>query len=191
MGERPFSIFERWNARENAEWWETSKTQCNSFPANIIELLFSYEEALGNDAERGSKSRPKWFDSIEKRIMMLNLYPFGTENGDALISMFNKLVVDTNFTERESYTTEWKVRRHFVKLMRDFIFTYIKPKCIICLGRTTISDFTSGEFHEPREGYYESNEYKNIIGVSRRGNWAERAREVGKTAAKIVSEAEK
>lgn len=163
MGERPFSIFQRWNARKNGEWWEIEKKRCNSFPANIIELLFSYEETLGKDIGHILKTPHKWVDHIEKKIMVLNLYPFGTNYSKELQSIFKRIIDDPNFTERDAYTaecTEWDVRKHFVKLMRDFIFTYIKPKSIICLGVSTISDFTYGEYHKLSGGLYESNENK-------------------------------
>ena len=189
MGERPFSIFQRWNARENGEWWEIEKERCNDFPANVIELLFSYEEALGKNAERGTKSSPKWFNGFEEKIMVLNLYPFGTNHSKELQSIFKRIIDDPNFTERDAYTaecTEWDVRKHFVKLMRDFIFTYIKPKSIICLGVSTISDFTYGEYHKLSGGLYESNENKKIIGINRRGNWTTRAKEAGKKVAELV-----
>jgi hypothetical protein len=189
MGERPFSIFQRWNARKNGEWWEIEKKRCNRFPANIIELLFSYEEALGKDIGHVLKTPHKWVDHIEKKIMVLNLYPFGTKHGKELQSMFKKMIDDSNFTERDAYTaecTEWDVRKHFVKLMRDFIFTYIKPKSIVCLGVSTISDFTYGEYHKLSGGLYESNENKKIIGINRRGNWTTRAKEAGKKVAELV-----
>ena len=81
MGERPFSIFQRWNARENGEWWEIEKERCNDFPANVIELLFSYEEALGENAERGTKSSPKWFNGFEdkKRCVSCSMYGMGCQ----------------------------------------------------------------------------------------------------------------
>ena len=192
MGERPFSIFQRWNARKNGEWWEIEKKRCNDFPANVIELLFSYAKASGENAERGTKSSPKWFNGFEKKIMVLNLYPFGTNNGKELQSMFKKMIDDSNFTERNAYPAEckeWDIRKHFVKLMRDFIFTYIKPKCIVCLGKSTISDFTYREFQDLSGGLYESNKDKKIIGINRRGNWTKRAKEAGKKAAEIVSKA--
>ena len=192
MGERPFSIFQRRNARKNGEWWEIEKKRCNDFPANIIELLFSYEEASEEKAERGTKSSPKWFNGFEKKIMVLNLYPFGTNNGKELQSMFKKMINDSNFTERNAYPAEckeWDIRKHFVKLMRDFIFTYIEPKCIVCLGKSTISDFTYGEYDNLSEGLYESKKDKKIIGINRRGNWTKRAKEAGKKAAEIVSKA--
>jgi hypothetical protein len=71
MGERPFSIFQRWNARKNGEWWEIEKKRCNRFPANIIELLFSYEEALGKDIGHVLKTPHKWVDHIEKKSWCL------------------------------------------------------------------------------------------------------------------------
>ena len=192
MGERPFSIFQRWNARKNGEWWEIEKKRCNDFPANIIELLFSYEKVLRKDVEHILKTPHKWVGHIEKKIMVLNLYPFGTKDGKKLQSMFKKMIDDSDFTERNAYPaecTEWDIRKHFVKLMRDFIFTYIKPKCIVCLGKSTISDFTYREFQDLSGGLYESNKDKKIIGINRRGNWTKRAKEAGKKAAEIVSKA--
>lgn len=192
MGERPFSIFQRWNARKNGEWWEIEKKRCNDFPANIIELLFSYEKVLRKDVEHILKTPHKWVGHIEKKIMVLNLYPFGTKDGKKLQSMFKKMIDDSDFTERNAYPaecTEWDIRKHFVKLMCDFIFTYIEPKCIVCLGKSTISDFTYGEYDNLSEGLYESKKDKKIIGINRSGNWTKRAKEAGKKAAKIVREA--
>ena len=106
--------------------------------------------------------------------------------------MFKKMINDSNFTERNAYPAEckeWDIRKHFVKLMRDFIFTYIEPKCIVCLGKSTISDFTYGEYDNLSEGLYESKKDKKIIGINRRGNWTKRAKEAGKKAAEIVSKA--
>ena len=70
--------------------------------------------------------------------------------------------------------------------MRDFIFTYIKPKCVVCLGKSTISDFTYDKYHELSDGLYESKENKNIIGINRRGNWTTRAKEAGEKVAELV-----
>lgn len=189
MGERPFSIFQRWNARENGEWWEIKKKRCNSFPANIIELLFSYEEALGKDIGHVLKTPHKWVDHIEKKIMVLNLYPFGTKDGKKLQSMFKKMIDDSNFTKIDACPAvrkEKDIRQHFVELMRDFINTKIEPKCIVCLGVSTISDFTDRKYHKLSGGLYESKENKKIIGINRRGNWTKRAKEAGKKVAELV-----
>ena len=190
MGERPFSLLKFGNARKEAEWWDCSKPQTKGreYLARTIELLFSYKEALGKDINCNDKSRPECFRNIEKEIMVLNLYPFGTCNSEELCSMFRKIVTDPNFVYKDSYMTEWELRRHFIKIMRDFIFNSVKPKCIICLGKGTISDFTYGEFEEEKEGYYISKKNKNVIGFSRKGAWEKRAKEVGKKVAEIVKQ---
>jgi|GEM_PF-707839 hypothetical protein len=189
MGERPFSLFKFGNTRKEAKWWDRSKPQTkgHGYLTNTIELLFSYEEALGKGINCNDKSRPEWACNIEKEIMVLNLYPFGTHKSKDLRSMFRKIVTDPDFVYRDSYTTEWKLRRHFIKIMRDFIFNSVKPKCIICLGKETISDFTYREFEEKKD-YYVSEKHKNVIGFSRKGSWEKRAKEVGKKAAEIVKQ---
>ena len=192
MGERPFSIFQRWNARKNGEWWEIEKKQCNWFPANVIELLFSYEEASEKDIRDVLKTPHKWVGHIEKKIMVLNLYPFGTKDGKKLQYMFKRMIGDPNFTKIDACPAvrkERDIRQYFVELIRDFIFTHIEPKCIVCLGVSTISDFTDKKYHKLSGGLYVSNEDKKIIGINRRGNWTKRAKEAGKKAAEIVRKA--
>ncbi|MBB1538412.1 MAG: hypothetical protein HG458_003730, partial [Prevotella sp.] len=79
-------------------------------------------------------------------------------------------------------------RRHFVYMLHQFIEQYVKPKCIVCLGKQTISDYTYGEDkeYEDEKGLYYSDTYTNVIGISRSGIWTSRAQKAGKLAFEIV-----
>lgn len=190
QGERPFGLFEWGNARKNGHWYELNKPRVKGhlFVANMIEFLYSYHEASGADPERETNKRPAWAKDIEKKIMVLNLYPFGTENQDKLISLFTKLCKEPNLPKDVSYESEWKIRRHFVYILHQFIEQYVKPKCIVCLGKQTISDYTYGKDkeYEDEKGLYYSDTYTNVIGISRSGTWTSRAQKAGKLAFEIV-----
>lgn len=187
QGERPFGCFERWNARKNGNWWELDKPINNVFPANIVELLYRYTELIGGNPERGTNKWPHWASNIEERIMNLNLYPFGTENGDLLRTMFKKLTLDPLASGHSSFKEEWDVRRHFVYLLHQFISSYVKPKCIVCFGTNTMSDFTYGQFKEIEEGIFISDTYTNVVGISRKGTWTSRVTMAAELVAAIVS----
>ena len=188
QGERPFGFSEWGSVRQNGHWWELNKPVNNSYPANMIEFLYSYVEASGKESEHGTNVKPAWAKEIENKIMMLNLYPFGTENQDKLISLFTKLCKEPNLPKDISFESEWKIRRHFVYMLHQFIEQYVKPKCIVCLGKQTISDYTYGEDkeYEDEKGLYYSDTYTNVIGISRSGIWTSRAQKAGKMAFEIV-----
>ena len=188
QGERPFGFFEFSNARVNGNWWQRSLAPNNTFPANIIELLYSYAEAKGYDPEYRTDKKPSWFKAlnIEKRIMILNLYPIATKDGTSLKRLLGQLRKDKEFTLNGSFHTEWDVRRYLLHKLQDFIYEYVKPKCIVCFGEQTISDFTFGKYHKTESGLLVANDLSNILGINRRGNWTKYAKLAGQEVAQKI-----
>lgn len=194
QGERPFGFLEYGEAYKKGKWWERKKPRKSRFYADIIELLYSFFEASPENSKfktapkLGDKvnSKPSWGKNIEKKVMTLNLYPFGTENEKKLRELFEKLRKDSDFPNNTVFKEEWDVQRHLIHILRQFIGGYVKPKCIVCLGKQTMSDYTYGEYEKYGDGLYRSKKYTNVIGVNRSGTWTKRAREAGRLASEIA-----
>lgn len=187
-GERPFGFFERGNARQNGNWWETGKLIHNQFPANIVDFLYQYVAESGIDSEYGTSKRPLWADTIENKIMALNIYPIATESCADLKKLLNRMRVNKVLPDLETYPDEWSIRKSFVYRMHRFIEEFVKPKAILCLGSQTMSDYTWGKFEKQANGIFASKTYPNIIGISRSGNWTYRAKEAAKLISVIVKQ---
>ncbi len=194
-GERPFELF-RWGvARENGHWYETQKDGRNhhSFSANCIEFLYEYQAQMTGHSEYGTQKMPSWYRAnggFEKKIMALNLYPFGTDHCATLIDLFKRMKENHALPELEQLKDEWEIRRGFIYKMHKFIDIYVKPKSILCLGKETMSDYSWGQYYEKDNGIYLSDKYPGIVGVSRKGYWGNRAKEAAKLVANIVKEQE-
>ena len=194
QGERPFGFFEYGEAYQSGKWWERNKTIKSPYYANIIELLYSFAEAspensvykTAQKSEDKANSKPAWGDIIEKKIFSIFLYNFVTDGIYNLTVLFEKLRKDSDFPNNTVFKEEWDVRRHLIHILRQFIGGYVKPKCIVCLGQLTMSDYTYGECEEYGDGLYRSKKYTNVIGVHRSGTWTKRAREAGRLASEIV-----
>ena len=182
-GERPTGVFEWGNARKNGNWWETDNKKINNdFPANVIEFLYAY-----TDSERGSKEK---IMDLQNSIMFLNLYPIATEDINSYKKMLTKLLKDKEFQKaecfNESWRNEWDIRLHLLGKIHEFIETYVQPENTLCLGRSTIEDYLWEKKHIAvvEDGIFRSRNNPHIYGISRSGNWKERARRVAKIIGK-------
>jgi len=183
-GERPLGIFEWGNANKDGAWYEMRKPVNNSYPKNILEFIYKFASIQGW-GEGDYITRPKWSNKIERRIMLMNLYPFGTEDVEKLHRLFSKIISQAKDLYDNKFDDEWAVRRFLLYKLHHFVENNVKPKAILCLGRSTISDYTWGQFGVCKyEGIFVGNNYRNVVGISRSGTWTDRAR----NAAKVVSE---
>lgn len=185
-GERPFGLFEKGNARKEGRWWETNKPICHKFCASNIDFIYAYQTEINGHSEYGTQKRPAWENEI--KIMCLNIYPIATEDCANLINLFKKMKRNHAIPEIESLKDEWEIRKGFIYKMHKFIENFVKPKAILCLGKQTMSDYTWGKFKEEEDGIYKSNEYPNVVGISRSGTWTKRAQYAAKLVADIVKQ---
>lgn len=184
-GERPLGIFEWGNANKNGAWYEMSKPVGNSYPRNILEFLFKLAELRNWEKIESTDRRPSWGNHAENVIMKMNLYPIGTEDGDTLRNLFTKTIAKNAVPYDSIFEDEWALRKHLLYKLHQFIDKYVKPKAILCLGKSTISDYSWGEFSQSNyDGVFVGKNYKNVVGVSRTGTWTSRA----KNAAYLIND---
>lgn len=164
-GARPFGPFEPNNAKNN------------SYPRNIIEFLVAYTKSKRDWSSFAESEKAKW---VEKHIMLMNLYPIATDDGATLQRLFSKLIQDESIISfYGSCENEWELRKHLLYKLHKFIDNHVKPKTILCLGQSTISDYSWGEYETTAyEGVFRATNYKNVYGVSRSGTWTNRVRNV-------------
>jgi hypothetical protein len=117
--------------------------------------------------------------------MKMNLYPIGTEDGETLRNLFTKTIARNAVPYDNIFEDEWALRKHLVHKLHQFVDNYVKPKTILCLGKSTISDYTWGEYVPSNyDGVFVGKNYKNVVGVSRTGTWTNRA----KNAAYLIND---
>ena len=183
-GERPLGIFEWGNANKGA-WYEMSKPVNNSYPKNILEFLYQYAELRKWCKEDKAFECPTWMDKAERKIMMMNLYPIGTKDGATLRLLFTKLINENRIPYVGKFSSEWDLRKFLLIKLHQFIEQYVKPKSILCLGKSTISDYTWNNYAESKyKSVFIGKNYTNVVGVSRSGTWTNRA----KKAAFIIND---
>ena len=177
IGERPLGIFEWGNANKNGAWYEMSKQVENSYPKNILEFLFKLAELRNWGNIEYTNKRPSWGNYAENAIMKMNLYPIGTEDGETLRNLFTKTIARNAVPYDSIFEDEWALRKHLIHKLHQFVDNYVQPKSILCLGKSTISDYTWGEYVPSNyDGVFVGKNYKNVVGVSRMGTWTNRAK---------------
>lgn len=191
-GERPFELFEWGLARQGGHWYETNKPQNHTFLANCIEFFYEYHAQITGHNEYDTQKKPSWWHSkdgnFDTKLVTLNIYPFGTDNCDALTKLFKKMKENNVLPEFKQLKNEWEIRKGFIRKMHEFIENYVKPKAILCLGTQTTSDYLWGQYQDKGNGIYINKNYPNIVGISRSGNWKNRAKVAAKMIAKINNE---
>ena len=186
-GERPLGIFEWGNANKNGEWYEMSKPKKHPYLKDILEFLFKLAELRNWEKRESANKRPSWKNHAEKAIMIMNLYPIGTKNGKTLRNLFTKTIAKNAVPYDSIFENEWALRKHLLYKLHQFVDKYVKPKAILCLGKSTISDYCWGgeNFSQSNyDGVFVGKNYKNVVGVSRAGTWTSRA----KNAAYLIND---
>lgn len=165
-GERPFGPFEPNNAKNN------------SYIRNIIEFLCELKNSQNNWTSFAESEDARW---VEKHVMVMNLYPIGTKDGATLQGLFSKLVARRSIPFAGTFESEWAVRKHLLAALHHFVDTHVKPKAILCLGKSTISDYSWNHYSmTEHQGVFRATNYANVYGVSRRGTWTGRAKDAAR-----------
>ena len=171
LNERELMFFGKNAARKGGEWYELDKEENNSFPRQIVDLLYVLASMKypGKDNERGTNKKPFWADDFKNSMVYLNLYPIATEDGDKLVRLFRKLHKDKDLSM--NFKNEWQLRMYFINIMHKMV-SLISPKVIVCMGAQTFHDYTYSERcnHTINEIMTDA-KYDNLIGFSRRGAW--------------------
>lgn len=172
LNEDRIMFFQKNAARKDGEWFEINKKENNSFPRQIIKLLYDLADLVYSDRnnEYGTNQEPFWAKEFENDMMYLNLYPVATNDGETMISLFRKLCKEDNVPDC-CKIDEWHLRMYFINIMHRMI-KLIDPKLIVCMGSQTFHDYTysSRKKHSIKE-IFTHPEYDNIIGFSRKGSW--------------------
>ena len=183
-GERPFGLFEWGNANKKAAWYAMNEKTENSYPKNILHFLFKLAE-LRKWGTQAPNDKPTWGKKAEEKIMLMNLYPIGTKDGKTLRNLFAETLKEISTLYGQHFEDDWAFRAHLVRKLHIFIENFVKPKAILCLGKSTISDYSWNAYKKSEyEGVFVAKNYKNVVGVSRTGTWTNRA----KNAAYLINE---
>ena len=172
LNESTIMFFRKNAARKDGEWYELNKKENNSFPRQIIELLYELAALINPNQsnEYGTNQKPLWADDFEQSMMYLNLYPIATKDGETMISLFRKLCKEDSIPDC-CKTDEWHLRMFFIRIMHRIV-SLINPKLIVCMGSQTFHDYTysSHEKHSIKE-ILTHPDYNSLIGFSRKGSW--------------------
>ncbi len=160
------------------KWYQRDKKINNSFPQRMIDLLYEiaqlqYKEEYKKNQYNNNK-KPFWFDTLGKNIMYSNLYPIATTDVGDLYKILNSISKTDELKflwKNQEKPNNWDVRLFFIRLI-DKLINLVKPKLIVCMGKSTFDDFLYKK-HQTNNKIYKSN--KNnipVIGFSRKGNWS-------------------
>lgn len=159
------------------KWYQRDKKVNNSFPKRMIDLLYEIAQLQYKEEYRKNQYynniKPFWYDTLGKNIMYSNLYPIATTNIGDLYKILNSISKTDELKfmwKNQEKPNNWDVRLFFIRLI-DELINLVKPKSIVCLGKSTFDDFLYQK-HQTNKKIYQSN--KNnipVIGFSRRGNW--------------------
>ena len=80
--------------KQNAKWFELDKPVNNKFPRQMIDLMYELATKVYPDRsnEKGTNKKPFWAEDFEKSMVFMNLYPVATNDGEAMISLFKKVI---------------------------------------------------------------------------------------------------
>lgn len=193
------SWFEKGNARghfesknnwKSYEWYQRDKKINNTFPKNMIDLLYEVARLKYPETSHSidHKAIPFWFEDFGQQIMATNLYPVITKNTQDLKKIHGLLAKEESLKsywekilQKGEKNTEWVVRRYFISLIDELILL-TKPRIIVCLGLTALNDFTYSHYKGDLVVTHKSLGELNIpiIGFSRKGQWSSRISEIAK-----------
>lgn len=172
LNENKTMFFRKNAARKDGEWYQFNKKENNSFPRQIIELLYKLAALVYPcfSKEYGTNEKPSWAKGFEDSMMYLNLYPVATKDGKTMVSLFRKIYKEENIPEC-CKRDEWHLRMYFIGIMHRMI-KLIDPKLIVCMGSQTFHDYTySSRYSHSINDVFTDPNYDNLIGFSREGSW--------------------
>lgn len=172
-------IEKKWYAYD---WFENAKKINNSFPARMIELLYSYTEKLHPDKKTQKKDITDIIENdIQNKIAYINIYPIATKSIKELNEIINKLSKDKNIGSiigNNGYITPISLKNFFRQRTIDFI-NEINPKVIVLLGHTAYQVLTMQNDHKGKKVIQKKITFRkndttkyNVISFSRQGNWS-------------------
>ena len=172
-------IKKKWYAYD---WFENAKKINNSFPARMIELLYSYTEKLHPDKKTQKNDITDIIENdIQNKIAYINIYPIATKSTKELNEIINKLSKDKNIGSiigNNGYITPISLKNFFRQRTIDFI-NEINPKVIVLLGHTAYQDLTMQNDHKGKKVIQKKITFRkndttkyNVISFSRQGNWS-------------------
>lgn len=173
------SIEKKWFAYD---WFENKKKINNSFPARMIELLYSYTEKLHPDKKTRRKDIIDIIENqIQNKIVYTNIYPIATKSIKELNEILNKLSKEKSIEKiigSNDKATPSVLKNFFRQRTIDFI-NEINPKVIVLLGHTAYQDLTLLNDYKGKKviknqiQLRKNNPIKyKIISFSRQGNWS-------------------
>jgi len=168
-------IKEKW---QSYEWYKRDKVVNNSFPKQMIDLLYEIgKHKYPNEFKSvgySNDTEPFWYNTLGKSIMYSNLYPIATTNITDLYKILNSIAKVNQLNllwENQENPNNWDVRKFFIKLT-DELIDLVKPKIIVCLGKSAFDDFLFKKHDNNKKVYKSKKNNISVIGFSRQGNWS-------------------
>jgi hypothetical protein len=164
------------------DWFENSKKINNSFPARMIDLLFSYTEKLHPDKKSKRNEIKEIIENdIQYKIVYTNINPIATKSIKELNDIINKLSKEKDIEKIigcNDKATPNDIKNFFRQRTIDFI-NEINPKVIVLLGHTAYQNLTLLNDYKGKKVIKnhiqlrknDPTKYK-IISFSRQGNWS-------------------
>lgn len=173
------SIEKKWHSYE---WFENTKKINNSFPARMMDLLYSYTEKTNQVKKLEKREIIAIIENdLQNKIVYTNISPIATKSVTELSKIYNLLSKEKNISELIGITdkvTPALLKNFFRQRMIDIINT-LNPKIIVSLGHTTYHELTQlNDFRNSKVIKVEVKLRKNdptkhkIISFSRQGNWS-------------------
>lgn len=164
------------------DWFENKNKINNSFPARMIDLLFSYTEKLHPDKKSQRDVIIKIIENeIQNKIVYANICPIATKSIKELNEIINKLSKEEGIEKiigSNGVATPNILKNFFRQRTIDFI-NEINPKVVVLLGHTAyqnltlLNDYKGKKVIKKRIQLRKNDSIKyKIISFSRQGNWS-------------------
>lgn len=205
---KELNLYEKGNARgyfKNKkewvpyEWYQRNQRVNNTFPKNMIDLLYDIAKLKFTDdykAEKyDNKKLPFWYENFGQKIMYTNLYPIATTNTADLKKIHEKLAGEEELQKyweessgKDTSINEWVVRKYFISRAYELV-KLVQPKVIVLMGKSAYNDFVDSNFkgiiHSGKKQI--DDKLVPLVGFSRRGQWSGHIPEIAKENVKITS----
>lgn len=164
------------------DWFENKEKINNSFPARMIDLLYSYTAKLHPDKKSQRNVIVKIIENeIQNKIVYTNICPIATKSIKDLNGIINKLSKEKGIEKiigSNDKASPSALKNFFRQRTIDFI-NEINPKVIVLLGHTAYQDLTLFNDYKGKKMIKnqiqlrknDPTKYK-IISFSRQGNWS-------------------